>query len=622
VTVYTFWGNTNEHTDGTSVMVLQSGEVPIGHSGDFDIHEYQYLVNKHILLSGNVPWNRTDFPWQQESLNFIFTRGALSGGGDTGGGGVPTIFTPTYTDSFDRADSVVLGSNWLNSSDGGLHIASNIVQGDASALRGDAYVNAAFGNNQYSQIAITATPLALDDWIAPAVRIKNNGQTLYAALYWNDRVAGRFDATIYKRVNGTYTPISSSYPFQGALPAGTILTLSVQGNNLLLYQDGNLIISTNDTSIASGGFPGIVSSGASATANNWGGDSIGVGATTGVPSNTTAPVISGVAQQSNSLTCSTGAWANNPLVYEYQWQSDALGPFSNIPGATSNTHICSASDAGNNLRCVVMAYNALGSGVAANSASVGPIVGSPASYSDNFDRANGALGANWAASTAASDHALQIATNQVKGSAVGGVTPETAAGWSADYRVSEVYVSNHFSQVSIGTSPGSHDWIGPSIRVQNNGGTCYFVKYLNNAGTYVYQLFKRINGVSTQIGSTSTLAGAAASGTVINLHANGTTITLTQNGSTMISVSDSSITSGGAPGIAAYGNTATVDNWSGGYGTSGTTPPPGPISPPVIAGAPPGAVSPPIISTAPPGPLTPPVITDPPPGVVAPPVIT
>jgi hypothetical protein len=87
MTVYTFWGNVDEHTDGTSVLFLRSGPLPIGESADFTDSEYSFFINRHILIPGSVPWSRTDFPWPTGTgvVNY-----GTSGGGSGGGGGGPT----------------------------------------------------------------------------------------------------------------------------------------------------------------------------------------------------------------------------------------------------------------------------------------------------------------------------------------------------------------------------------------------------------------------------------------------------------------------------------------------------------------------------------------------------
>src|SRR5439155_6261261 len=63
-------------------------------------------------------------------------------------------------------------------------------------------------------------------------------------------------------------------------------------------------------------------------ASNSAGSTGAVSATTGLvqaapvsaPANTSLPVISGTAQQGQTLTASQGAWSGSPTSYAYQWQ--------------------------------------------------------------------------------------------------------------------------------------------------------------------------------------------------------------------------------------------------------------------------------------------------------------
>src|SRR5271166_3727112 len=60
-----------------------------------------------------------------------------------------------------------------------------------------------------------------------------------------------------------------------------------------------------------------------------------------VPENTSAPTITGAAQQGQTLTEAHGAWSNSPTGYSYQWQRcSATGTgCTAISGATSQTYV-------------------------------------------------------------------------------------------------------------------------------------------------------------------------------------------------------------------------------------------------------------------------------------------
>jgi Putative esterase len=181
-----------------------------------------------------------------------------------------------------------------------------------------------------------------------------------------------------------------------------------------------------------------------------------------------------------------------------------------------------------------------------------------ASVTDDFNRANGGLGANW---TAVSDGALSISSQAVLGlSATAGAI-----------RTGESYSSDQSSQIEVtSTQLASGQWIGPAVRMQNGGQNVYLGLYFSNNGTKELRLYKRSAGTWIQLGSTYN-SGPLAAGTQLQLTAAGSTISFLQNGVTRISVTDSSL-SGGAPGIMTYG-TAKADNWAGG-GSSAPPPPP------------------------------------------------
>lgn len=140
MTVYTYYGNKDERTDGTSVLTLDSGRVPIGHWGDFTNSEYNLYSQFYILKVGIVPWNRTDFPWQIDEIGYLLGQSSESGSGNVGfpsviqGGDAATpifisiIFggnasTPSFLQTIDGGNS---GSGSVNA------LPSTVSGGDAS----------------------------------------------------------------------------------------------------------------------------------------------------------------------------------------------------------------------------------------------------------------------------------------------------------------------------------------------------------------------------------------------------------------------------------------------------------------------------------------------------------
>ncbi len=85
------------------------------------------------------------------------------------------------------------------------------------------------------------------------------------------------------------------------------------------------------------------------------------GAAVSPPVSTAAPVVSGTAQQGQTLSASDGSWTNSPSSYGYQWQDCSSSSCSNVSGATASSYNLQASDVGDTVDVVVKATNAGGS---------------------------------------------------------------------------------------------------------------------------------------------------------------------------------------------------------------------------------------------------------------------
>ena len=176
------------------------------------------------------------------------------------------------------------------------------------------------------------------------------------------------------------------------------------------------------------------------------------------------------------------------------------------------------------------------------------------SGSDDFNRADGGLGASW---TAIADGGLSIASQAVAGS---------SGGLAGDIRTGETYAGDQYSQVEVtSTQLSGGQWIGPAVRSQNGGQNTYLGIYFWNSGSPQLRLYARSAGTWNQLGN-SYNCGPLAAGTQLKLTAVGSTISFQQDGVTRIAVTDTSLT-GGAPAIMSYG-AAQADNWSGGDTTS------------------------------------------------------
>jgi hypothetical protein len=176
-----------------------------------------------------------------------------------------------------------------------------------------------------------------------------------------------------------------------------------------------------------------------------------------------------------------------------------------------------------------------------------------ATASDNFQRANGSLGANW---TDMSDGGLTISSNQAVGA---------ASGNSGDMWAASSFTSDQFSQVTLtSTQLTGTKWLGAAVRAQKSGQNGYVGLYNWNNGSPLVQLFLRNNGAWKQLGSTYATAPLPA-GTVLGLSAAGSALSVTVNGTVVVSASDATLT-GGAPGLMTNG-AARAAAWAGGSGS-------------------------------------------------------
>ena len=124
------------------------------------------------------------------------------------------------------------------------------------------------------------------------------------------------------------------------------------------------------------------------TATNAGGSSSASSAATAVvsmsgPSNTTAPAISGTAQEGRTLSTSSGGWSGSPTAYGYQWEdcNSSGGGCVGISGATGSSYTLTSGDVGSTIRSVVTATNAGGSSSASSAATSVVGVSAPSSTS-------------------------------------------------------------------------------------------------------------------------------------------------------------------------------------------------------------------------------------------------
>lgn len=147
--------------------------------------------------------------------------------------------------------------------------------------------------------------------------------------------------------DGTWTNNPTGFAYQWRL-----------GANNIAGETTNTYVAT-DIGIVTCVVTGTNGSGSSSATSS----SVTVTAAPAAPSNTVLPVITGSPVAGNTLTCSTGTWANSPTSYEYQWLRNGLA----ISGATASAYETVSADVGP-LSCRVTAINATGASPITSSA--------------------------------------------------------------------------------------------------------------------------------------------------------------------------------------------------------------------------------------------------------------
>jgi hypothetical protein len=164
-------------------------------------------------------------------------------------------------------------------------------------------------------------------------------------------------------------------------------------------------------------------------------------------------------------------------------------------------------------------------------------------FTDDFNRANGAPGANWTDATGL----WTIVSNQLSSGTAGGTIVIRATGAMA--------TNDNSAQITIAaTAALSH---GAFCR----GNTGFTQGYLwRNDGTS-WNLFSNVGGSFTSIGS---FAGAAVAGDIAKVQAVGSTITGYVNNVARVTVTNTAVTTGTSVGIRAESsNSLRFDDFTG-----------------------------------------------------------
>lgn len=158
-----------------------------------------------------------------------------------------------------------------------------------------------------------------------------------------------------------------------------------------------------------------------------------------------------------------------------------------------------------------------------------------ASFSDNFNRADGSLGANWETLTGSSE--LVIFSNIVRSDTAG---PRSAAAVST---ATASFTADHEAQC-VFVALGSNDYAGPGVRMSAAGGTGYVLRSDGgNAGGR--RIHRYDNNTITSIGLVNV---PLIANDVVRLRASGSLISVYVNDVLIDSVTDTTYTTG-QPGL-------------------------------------------------------------------------
>jgi Putative esterase len=503
--------------------------------------------------NGNLVVTATDSRYSSGSpgvwLFYAANKITSWAGGDltASGGGQPSGGT-SVSDGFGRADGG-LGSDWTTVPGTAAPQISGgaVVAGQPGALNSAYWSAGTFSGDQYAQAAL---PASSGGSYGPGLAVRLSGATGYLLWYGNSPGTvslWRMDSA------SSWTELGQS----GALavsPSSDVWRVEASGSTISGYQNGNLVVTATDSRYSSGS-PGVWLFYAANKITSWaGGDLTASGGTGTTPSFSVGGTVSGLA---------------GPVVLRDNGGDDltvpADGGFTFATAvATGSAYAVTVATDPPGQACAV----ADGSGTVAsaavtsvtvtcttNPAGGGQPSGGGTPVSDNFGRADGALGSNW---TDMHDGGLAISSQAVVG---------TSAGISGDLRTGETYSADQYSQVQLtATQLSGWQWIGPSVRMQADGESGYVGAYSWNNGAPELILLRRDGTALTQLGNVYS-SGPLAAGTTLTLEAVGNTLAFLANDVERIAVGDGTY-AGGDPGIMADG-TARAGNWSG--GTAGFT---------------------------------------------------
>lgn len=187
-----------------------------------------------------------------------------------------------------------------------------------------------------------------------------------------------------------------------------------------------------------------------------------------------------------------------------------------------------------------------------------PQLSGGAEYTDNFNRADGDLGANWTAVPSFIEPT--IVSNAVQPVGV-------STTWSVVRYSAQTFSDDQYASVKLVTANGSSNFVAPAVRGSDTTQTVYYTRTNGPLGsTADGNITKWVSGTATTLFSFTDRTVNA--NTIVKLDVRGSTLRRYEDGVLKDTVTDTSITSGW-PGlyVAADGGVAgdsVLDDWVGG----------------------------------------------------------
>lgn len=183
-----------------------------------------------------------------------------------------------------------------------------------------------------------------------------------------------------------------------------------------------------------------------------------------------------------------------------------------------------------------------------------PVVAGGATYTDDFNRANGAVGADWTVV----DGTWVIASNRLQRSGAGFGTNESSIRYAHN-----LDSDDHYSQIDFtGQGSSTNGYMGPAVRFAAAAET-YYGAY-SRAGSSLRVLRKVVAGTVTDLASSG---GGGGPTRQLRLEVNGSDLEFYDNGTLALSVTDTSIIGNLRAGVMAHataGGSITGDNFRAG----------------------------------------------------------